>query len=72
MPASAGIVDLRTEQGRLRLWLFLIVNPGSLALLLWHVLVTPRLRTRSCTGGSKIWMMQRLMALGRYLRRRRR
>lgn len=61
--AGAGIVDLRTEQGRLRLWIFLIVNPGSLVLLLWHVLVTPHLLTRSRAGGSRIWMMQRLMAL---------
>ena len=71
VPAAAGIVDLRTEQGWRQLWIFLIKNPCSLVLLLWHVLVTPRLLTRPYAGGSRMWMMQRLMALVRYLRHRR-
>ena len=71
VPASADVVDLRTGQGQRRLWPFLILNPGSLVLLLWHVLVTPRLLARPCAGGSRTWMMQRLMALVRYLRHRR-
>ena len=71
VPATAGIVDLRAEQGWSRPWLFLIANPGSLVLLLWHVLVTPRLLARPCAGGSRMWMMQRLAALVRYLRHRR-
>ena len=71
VPATAAVVDLRTEQVWWRLWLFLIMNPGSIVLLLWHVLVTPRLLARSCAGGSRMWMMQRLMALVRYLRHRR-
>lgn len=71
VPAAAGIVDLRTEQGWRQLWIFLIKNPCSLVLLLWHILVTPRLLTRPYAGGSRMWMMQRLMALARYLRDRR-
>ena len=71
VPASADVVDLRTGQGRRRLWPFLILHPGSLVLLLWHVLVTPRLLARPCAGAPRMWMMQRLMALVRYLRHRR-
>lgn len=40
VPATAGIVGLRTEQGWRKLWIFLIKNPYSLVLLLWHILVT--------------------------------
>lgn len=63
VPATAGIVDLRTEQGWRQLWIFLIKNPCSVVLLLWHVLVTPRLLTWPYAGRSRMWMIQRLMAL---------
>ena len=70
-PAAARVVDLRTEQGRRPLWVFLMANPGSLGLLLWHVLVTRRLLSRADPGGSRLWLMRCLPALVRYLRRRR-
>lgn len=70
-PATAGIVDLRTGQGGRPLWLFLVVHPGGLVLLLWHVLVTRRLFARPDPGGSRLWLMRSLPALVRYLRCRR-
>ena len=71
VPATARIVDLRSERGGGRLWLFLMANPGGFALLLWHVLVTRRLLARPDHGGSRLWLMQCLPALVRYLRERR-
>ena len=71
VPTAARIVDLRTERGWRRLWFFLIANPGSFVLLLWHVLVTRRLLARPDHGGSRLWLMECLPALVRYLRHRR-
>ncbi len=63
--AAVNVVDLRTERRWWRLPFFVIANPTSFMLLLWHVLVTPRLLTRphACAAA-----MLRLLALVRYLR----
>ena len=63
-----NVVDLRAECGWWHLCCFLAANPTSLALLIWHVLVTPRLLVRPYPGASRMWIMLRLLMLVRYVR----
>lgn len=69
VPTDVNVVDLRTECGWWRLCCFLAANPTSLTLLIWHVLVTPRLLVRPYSDASRMWIMLRLLMLVRYVRR---
>ena len=67
VPPDVNVVDLRTECGWWHLCCFLAANPTSLTLLIWHVLVTPRLLVRPYPGASRMWIMLRLLMLVRYV-----
>ena len=61
VPPAVRIVDLRAERGWTRLGCFMLANPASFAVLVWHLLMAPR-------PLAPPYLMLRLMALVRYLR----
>ena len=58
---AVRVVDLRTERRWMRLGWFMLTNPASFTVLIWHLLMAPR-------PLAPPYLMLRLMALVRYLR----
>ena len=60
-PPAVQVVDLRAERRWTRLGWFMLANPASFTVLVWHLLMAPR-------PLAPPYLMLRLMALVRYLR----
>ena len=61
-PPAVQVVDLRAERRWTRLGWFMLANPASFTVLVWHLLMAPRPQ-------APPYLMLRLMALVHYLRR---